>query len=127
METPLKASNPMSQPFVDGLLQGRIRFQRCAACGNAQHLSKLICRHCGSNDLHWHDANGDATVVAASTVWRAPSPEFRPLVPYVLVIAQLEEGPRLMAHAAAGTAVGASVRASFFEFGGRPLIRFLPS
>jgi len=40
---------------------------------------------------------------------------------------QLDEGPRLMGHAAAGVQIGERVRAEFFEHKGRPLLRFLPA
>lgn len=119
------ASHTLSQPFVEGLAQNRLRWQRCADCGAAQHLSRLACRACGSAALRWQDAAGTAVVKAASTVWRAPSPEFKPLVPYVLVIVQLTEGSRLMGHAAPGVQVGHTVRATFFAHGDRTLLRFV--
>jgi uncharacterized OB-fold protein len=125
--SPVKAVHPESQPFLDGLALGRVRFQRCAACGSAQHLARLACRECGTDAFTWHDAAGTGVIQAVSTVWRAPAPEFKPLVPYTLVIARLTEGPRLMGHGAAGARPGDAVRAGFFEHGGRTLLRFIPA
>ncbi|MBV8093770.1 MAG: hypothetical protein JOY71_26425 [Acetobacteraceae bacterium] len=44
---------------------------------------------------------------------RAPSPEWRALAPYVIVLAEAEEGFRMMAHAGAEVALGDHVTASF--------------
>ena len=63
----------------------------------------------------------------AARVWaRAPSDAFHALVPYTVVIAELDEGPRLMGHAPVGTTIGSRVRATTFEFDGHPLLRFVP-
>ena len=42
------------------------------------------------------------------------------------MIVELDEGARLMGHAAPGVAIGQRVRAGFFEHLGRQLIRFTP-
>ena len=52
--------------------------------------------------------------------------EFRALAPYTLAIVELDEGPRLMGHAVPGVAIGDRVRAEFFAFAGRKLVRFRP-
>ena len=116
----------LAAPFNDGLREGVVRLQRCAACGQAQTLARHACQRCGHEDLRWHDAAGTATVRAATVVARAPSDDFRPLAPYTLVIVALDEGPRLMGHALPGTQIGQRVRAGFFEHQGRPLLRFSP-
>ncbi|WP_416400926.1 Zn-ribbon domain-containing OB-fold protein [Alicycliphilus denitrificans] len=116
----------LSAPFTDGLRQGVVRYQRCAACGHAQTLARHACQRCGHEDLRWHDAAGTATVRAATVVARAPSDDFRPLAPYTLVIAELDEGPRLMGHALPGVRIGQRVRAGFFAHQGRALLRFTP-
>ncbi|GGH54418.1 hypothetical protein GCM10010975_10960 [Comamonas phosphati] len=117
----------LATPFNDGLHAGVVRYQRCAACGQAQTLARYACQRCGHEDLRWHDAAGTATVRAATVVARAPSEDFRALAPYTLVIVQLDEGPRLMGHAAAGVQIGERVCAAFFEHLGRPLLHFVPA
>lgn len=116
----------LATPFNDGLRSGVVRYQRCAACGQAQTLARYACQRCGHDQLDWHDAAGTATVRAATVVARAPSDDYRPLAPYTLVIVELDEGPRLMGHAEADVQIGARVRAGFFEHLGRPLLRFVP-
>jgi uncharacterized OB-fold protein len=63
-------------------------------------------------------------VYASTRVERAPSDEFRVLAPYVIVLVDLDEGYRMMAHGTPGLAIGERVRAGFFEHGGRQLPRF---
>ena len=124
-ETP--SARALAAPFTDGLREGRLRYQQCAACGGAQTLARYACQHCGERGaLQWREATGGATVCAVTEVARAPSDEFRALAPYTLVIAQLDEGPRLMAHAQPGVHIGERVQAGFFAHQGRVLVRFAP-
>ncbi|MBY4897021.1 Zn-ribbon domain-containing OB-fold protein [Cupriavidus sp. AU9028] len=111
-------------PYAEGLSGGRVRFQACLDCGSAQSLERHACQRCGSVRLDWRDAAGTATVYAVSEVARAPDDSFRALVPYTLVIATLDEGPRVMGHAEPGVAIGDRVRAGFFRHGERTLLRF---
>ncbi|KQP15146.1 Zn-ribbon domain-containing OB-fold protein [Pseudorhodoferax sp. Leaf267] len=116
-----------THPYTDGLAQGLLRYQRCDDCGRAQTLTRLACAHCGSEHLAWHEAQGRGTVVAASVVSRAPSDAFRPLVPYTLVLVELDEGPRVMGHAMPGTTIGDHVKAGTFAHEKRSLLRFSPA
>lgn len=121
-------SNPTtpSAPFLQGLAERQLRYQRCVACGQAQSLARYACMHCGSDRLRWDVAAGTARLHAVTVVARAPSDAFRALAPYTLVIAELDEGPRLMAHGAAGAQIGDRVTAAFFDHDGRMLVRFDP-
>lgn len=129
MPTPASPSvGALSAPFTDGLKEGVLRYQQCTACGQAQTLARYACQHCGERGaLHWRAAAGAATVCAVTEVVRAPSDAFRALAPYTLVIVQLAEGPRLMAHATPGVAIGDPVHAGFFEHQGHTLVRFAPA
>ena len=118
------SSSALAAPFVEGLARRELRFQRCTACGAAQTLARYACAHCGNETLAWETARGTATLHAVTVVSRAPSDAFRALAPYTLVIAQLDEGPRLMAHADAGARIGDRVTAGFFLHDGRMRVRF---
>jgi len=111
-------------PFVEGLKSGEIRYQACLSCNAAQTLARYACRVCGATGLEWRTARGTGRVYAVTSVARAPSDEYRALAPYTLAIVELEEGPRLMGHATAGVRIGDRVRAGFFRFGERQLVRF---
>jgi uncharacterized OB-fold protein len=117
---------PLSAPYVSGLEQGILRYQACLDCGAAQTLPRYACRRCGSTRLEWRDCKGRGTVYAATVVTRAPSDDFRPLAPYTLVLVDLDEKSRVMAHAQAGAAIGDRVEATYFRHGDRTLVRFRP-
>ena len=117
---------PLSAPFLEGLEEGELRYQACLACGAAQTLPRYACRRCGGARLEWRASKGVGTVYAVTVVTRAPSDDFRPLAPYTLVLVDLDEKARLMAHAQAGTAIGERVAATFFKHGERTLVRFRP-
>jgi uncharacterized protein len=118
------ASDPISRPFAEGLVRGVLRYQSCTTCGAAQKLARYACRACGSTRLEWRDSAGGGTVFAISVVSRAPSDAYKSLVPYTLVLVDLDEGARLMGHAEPGVAIGERVSAGFFEHDGRRLVRF---
>jgi uncharacterized OB-fold protein len=113
-------------PWRDGLQHGVLRYQRCAECGAAQTLARCACTACGGTHLAWHDASGDGTVYAVTVVQRAPSDAFRALVPYTLLLVDLDEGARVMAHGTPGLAIGDAVTASFHDLAGQRLAVFIP-
>jgi uncharacterized protein len=106
--------------------QSRLRVQRCTSCKAAQTLSRLACQQCGAEHLEWQDAAGTGTVYAVTVVNRAPTEAFRALLPYTLVLVDLDEGARVMAHGAPGLAIGERVRARALPFGGASLFTFDP-
>lgn len=111
-------------PFTLGLAAGRLRYQRCEDCDATLTGQHYACTHCASTRLAWCDAAGTGAVYAVSTVHRAPTESFRALVPYTLVLVDLDEGPRVMAHGAPGLVIGERVAAQPMQLGAQPLIRF---
>ena len=112
--------------FTDRLRQGVIPFQRCRACGDVQLCRRRLCQTCASSALDWADANGRGRVWAVTTIARASDETFRALVPYTVVLVELDEGPRLMGHGAPGLAIGNRVAATLFDHAGHRLLKFIP-
>jgi uncharacterized OB-fold protein len=110
--------------FWNGCAAGELRYQHCSACAALQSYPRAFCAHCGAANLEWNVAQGRGTVYALTRVERAPRDEFRALVPYVIVLVDLDEGYRILAHGGPGLAIGERVRVHFFEHGGRHLPRF---
>ena len=127
MTAAVTSFSALAAPFIEGLARHEIRLQRCTKCGTAQTLARYACAHCGCESLTWETSRGAATLYAVTVVSRAPSDAFRALAPYTLVIAQLDEGPRLMAHGDADARIGDRVSAGFFEHDGRTLVCFSPA
>ncbi len=116
-----------ASPFTDGLATGVLRYQRCAACGQAITGRRVACTACGGVDLAWHTAAGTGTVWSVSTVHRAPTEAWRAEAPYTLVLVTLDEGPRVMAHGAADLVIGQRVQAQPAVLAGTALVRFMPA
>jgi uncharacterized OB-fold protein len=51
-----------------------------------------------SGRLDWIHASGRGQVYSATVCFRAPDPSFRPDVPYVIALIDLDEGPRMMSN-----------------------------
>ena len=113
-------------PFDEGLAQGVVRYLRCTACGAPQTLTRAVCARCGGHALQWRDAGGTGTVYASTVVHIAHSDEFRALLPYTLVLVDLDEGPRVMGHGTPGLAIGVRVQVRIRAFAGRPVPAFEP-
>jgi len=110
--------------FWEACALGELRYQHCGTCAAPQLHARGFCARCGGTKLEWRAARGSGTVYALTSVERAPSDEFRALAPYVIVLVDLDEGMRMMAHGAPGLNIGERVRAGFFQHGGRSLPRF---
>jgi len=87
---PLPRPTALSRPHWDGARAGELRFQRCRDCGEAVFIPQPVCPGCFGDGLDWAVSSGRATVYSFSVVHRPPSPGFE--VPYIVVIAELEEG-----------------------------------
>jgi uncharacterized OB-fold protein len=92
---PLPAPSPVSQPFWDGLREGKLCIQRCLACKKNVFYPRTICPQCLSDRLEWWTASGRGKLYSYTIVRRAMNPAFQAEVPYVFAIVELEEGPRV--------------------------------
>jgi uncharacterized OB-fold protein len=116
-------ADDLAQIFWQGCAEGALRYQRCADCGHAQFYPRPFCARCGGAPA-WAHSKGCGTVYAVTRVGRAPSPDFAVLVPYDILLVDLDEGFRMMAHGAPGLAIGDRVRVSFRAHGERALPYF---
>ena len=87
-----------SAPFWDGCREGKLLLRHCNACDKAYYYPRSYCPRCWSGDTEWRAASRRATVYSYSIIHENPAPPFRNMVPYGLVLVDLEEGPRMMAN-----------------------------
>lgn len=87
---PLPRPTELSRPHWDGCREGRLRVQRCRACGRYVFIPQPVCGGCFGDDLEWVDSSGRGRVYSFTRVYRPPRPEFE--VPYAVAIVELEEG-----------------------------------
>lgn len=124
---PLPVPDADSEAFWEGLRQGVLLYQRCAACGHAQLYFRAMCRACWSRSLEAVPASGQGTVYSFTIVHQVGRPALDAETPFTLVLVDLDEGPRVLARLAAdagATAIGDRVRAGFRAVGGFNLLEF---
>jgi len=86
-----------TQPYWDGLNEGRLRLQRCTDCGKLRHYPRPVCDACFSMNVAWVDASGRGSVHSWTVTHHAFHPGFKPDLPYALVTVDLDEGVRVQA------------------------------
>jgi uncharacterized protein len=92
----LPSAPGLNAEFYAYLARGELRLQRCAACRAWQHPPRHRCTHCGSHDVTWELASGRGRLFSWTVTHRPVDPAFTP--PYVIVIVELDEGPRVVAN-----------------------------
>lgn len=119
MPPPLPAIDPDTQPFWDGAKRGELLIQRCTQCDRRQFYPRRHCVRCGGA-VEWIRASGDARVYTYTVVHRAAHEAFAPLVPYVVALVDLAEGPRMMSRLRVSpedVRIGLDVRVAFEPLG----------
>jgi uncharacterized protein len=101
-----------------------ILFRRCARCGAVWYFAREFCPRCGGGEVHAEPSAGLGTVWSVTEVARAPSPELRPFAPYAILLVDMDEGFRMMAHGEPGLAIGERVVAEFVRFADHLVPRF---
>ena len=117
-------SPQVPQDWADG--QEAILYEHCGSCGKATYFRRGFCPRCGATRVAVRKSAGKGTVYAATTVVRAPSPEWKAIAPYAMVLVDLEEGIRIMAHGTPGLAIGEPVRIGWLRIGERLIPRAEP-
>lgn len=109
--------------------EGRLTFQRCTQCANAWLPPRDFCPACLSGQWEWEQASGRARVVSWVVYHRAYHPAFADRLPYNVVVAELEEGPRCITNVVGiegseGLAVDAALTLELGTEGSIPVARF---
>jgi uncharacterized OB-fold protein len=97
-DLPGPVPNADGAPYWEGAKAGRLMLQRCTGCAAPRFPPRWVCPRCGSQQVEWVAAAGRGTVYSFTIVHRAPLPAFRPSLPYVIALIDLEEGVRMMAN-----------------------------
>jgi uncharacterized protein len=92
----LPTTDVETQPYWDGLREGKFLIRHCNACGHDYFYPRPFCPACWSRDVAWKEASGRGTLYTYSVVHVNDLPPFHERVPYVAAIVELEEGPRVM-------------------------------
>jgi uncharacterized protein len=102
----------------------KIVYQHCLACGLSFYFRRPFCPSCGATPPAPRVAAGTGVVHASTLVLRAASDAFRAIAPYRIVLVDLTEGIRVMAHGDPSLRIGDAVRGEVREIAGRPMPYF---
>src|SRR5579871_6079214 len=97
-DRPVPTPSPETQPFWDGCYRGLLLLQECTQCHTLRHPPSPICPTCLSSESTWTPASGKGTVYTYSVVHHAFRRVWEPLVPYVLAVIELAEGPHILSN-----------------------------
>ncbi len=132
---PVPEITPITQPFWDAAVKGKLVMQRCRDCQSWVWCPRPICVECGGDKLDWTSVSGRGKIFAFTVIREVVGRALRGFakdIPYVTAWIDLEEGPRMCANVVGcpieKVAIGMDVEAIFEEAGpGIFLPKFKPS
>ncbi|WP_424627653.1 Zn-ribbon domain-containing OB-fold protein [Bradyrhizobium sp. SYSU BS000235] len=95
-----------------------VLYQSCDACRHVWYFRRAFCPSCGAQEPQTRRASGSGEVYAATIVCRAATPEAKAHVPYAIVLVDMEEGFRMMAHGDNELVIGDKIVTQFRPFAG---------
>ncbi len=85
-----------SRPFWEGCREHKLRFQKCAACGEVRWPPSILCPHCHTQDTQWIEASGKGVIYTFAVYHQPFHPAFKHELPYVVAVVKLAEGPMML-------------------------------
>ena len=78
---------------------GALCLQRCSACGGHTHPPRYYCPKCSDGAFTFALASGRGTVYSYTVSHISAEPAWQPFLPFVTIVVELAEGPRIVATA----------------------------
>ncbi len=76
---------------------GTLCLQHCDSCGHWTHPARYYCPNCAAETLRFLPVSGKATIHSYTVSRFSVEAAWRDLVPYVSIVAETQEGPRVIA------------------------------
>ena len=95
---PAPSPQPESDFYFEKCQEGQLWLRHCRRCDAMYFYPRDICPECFSKDTDWVQSSGKGIIHTFAIVHRGPTPPFRDRAPYVPVIVELDEGPRMPAN-----------------------------
>ncbi|MDP6980179.1 MAG: OB-fold domain-containing protein [Myxococcota bacterium] len=94
-EKPLPVATATSKPFWEALTRHEVQIQQCADCQAWIYYPRAFCPECLSPKLEWKQISGKGTLYSFTIARRPTAPFWADEVPQLIVVVELDEGPRL--------------------------------
>jgi uncharacterized protein len=94
---PVPSPTRDTQPYWDGLNEGKLLIQKCGQCGKLRHYPRPLCDACYSFEVEWVEASGIGKVHSWTVTHHPFNMGFKRDLPYALVTVDLAEGVRMQA------------------------------
>ena len=96
-ERPLPTPTRESQPFWDGLREGRFLLQYCSGCGKVRHYPRPVCPHCFSMESSFREAPTGGAIHSWTVCHHPFNFFFKASVPYIVALVDMDAGVRVNA------------------------------
>jgi uncharacterized protein len=91
----LPVADELTAPYWAAAREHRLVIQRCR-CGRLFHPPVVSCPECAGATLTWKQVSGDGQVYAFTRVEHPVHPVMTGHTPYIVVLVELAEGPRIL-------------------------------
>lgn len=93
---PVPVIDAETAPYWEAAREHRLLLQRCTACTRSVFYPRAVCPHCHAGPLEWFEAGGGGVIHSFTVAHRPAGPAFAGRTPYVVVLVDLDEGPRML-------------------------------
>ena len=91
---PAPVPDAASQAFFDAARQGKFLLKYCPACSRYLGPQAEVCDACFDSAIEWRESSGSGKIYSFVLNHQVVHPGFKDLVPYSVIVVELEEGPR---------------------------------
>ncbi len=116
-ERPLPTPTRDSQPYWDGLSEGRFMLQHCSACGRVRHYPRPLCPHCFSMESTYKEMSTGGAIHSWTVCHHPFNFYFKATAPYIVALVDMDAGVRVNAQmrdiAESDLAIGKRVKLAF--------------
>jgi uncharacterized OB-fold protein len=84
------------QKFLEALKEGKLMGTKCQKCGTKYMPPRQHCQ-CGSSEIQWYEAPMKGKIFTY-TIVTFPPDSMAKYAPYIVAVAELEDGTHLLAH-----------------------------
>jgi hypothetical protein len=84
-----------SEPYWQSLRNEAAKLQQCSSCGRFRFPPSPSCYYCGALEANWVEISGRGAVHTWAVIHHPIDKRLAEEVPFVVVLVDLEEGPRI--------------------------------